>query len=251
MQIKGRKNFNNGQTVLVSYTIAKLITNTDTLTGWLEPGGSTEWALQNYYNLKGEESLATFDVPQRLVASYVLDLPVGKGKRFLNSSTGPASKLVSGWGVEGTTTLQSGFPVFLNTASNLTGSFGGGSRPNFDTGACPHGAALSGSADSRLNMWFNTACFVQPPAFTFGTVSRTLPNVRVDGLTNFDFAIHKNTAFGPEERLGLQFRAEFFNLFNTPQFGYPGNSLGTPQFGIVSSQVNNPRLIQFGLKFLF
>lgn len=224
--------------------------NTDTLTGWLEAGGSTEWALQNYYDLKGEESLATFDVPQRLVLSYVLDLPLGKNKKFLNHSGG-ADKVVSGWGVEGTATLQHGFPVFLNTASNLTGSFGGGSRPNIDTSACPHGAPVSGSAESRLNMWFNTSCFMQPPAFTFGNVSRTLPNVRTDGLTNIDFALFKNTAFGPEDRMGLQFRAEVFNLFNTPQFGYPGNSLGTPQFGVVSSQVNNPRLIQFGLKFLF
>jgi outer membrane receptor protein involved in Fe transport len=251
MQMKVRKNFSGGQSILVSYTIAKLITNTDTLTGWLEPGGSTEWALQNYYNLKGEESLATFDVPQRLVASYVLELPVGKGKKYLNSSTGPASRLVSGWGVEGTTTFQRGFPLFLGTASNLTGSFNGGSRPNFDTSACPNGAALGGSAETRLNMWFNTNCFVQPPAFTFGTVSRTLPNVRTDGLSNFDFAIFKNSTFGTESRLGLQFRAEFFNLFNTPQFGYPGQTVGTPQFGIVSSQVNNPRLIQFGLKFMF
>ena len=233
-----------------AYTVAKLMPNTDTLTGWLEAGGSTEWALQNYYDLKGEESLATFDVPQRLVLSYVLDLPLGKNKKFLNHSGG-ADKVVSGWGVEGTATLQHGFPVFLNTASNLTGSFGGGSRPNIDTSACPHGAPVSGSAESRLNMWFNTSCFMQPPAFTFGNVSRTLPNVRTDGLTNIDFALFKNTAFGPEDRMGLQFRAEVFNLFNTPQFGYPGNSLGTPQFGVVSSQVNNPRLIQFGLKFLF
>jgi hypothetical protein len=251
MQLKVRKAFSGGQTVMVSYTIAKLITNTDTLTNWLEPAGGTEYATQNYYNLNAEESLATFDVPQRLVASYVLDLPVGKGKRFLNQATGAANKFVSGWGAEGVTTLQRGFPLFLGTASNLTGSFGGGSRPNFDAGACPKGAALSGSAESRLNMWFNTACYVQPPAFTFGNVSRTLPNVRNDGLTNFDLAIFKNTTFGPDERLSMQFRAEFFNFFNTPQFGYPGMTQGTPQFGVVSSQVNNPRLVQFGLKFLF
>jgi hypothetical protein len=103
----------------------------------------------------------------------------------------------------------------------------------------------------RLTEWFNTACFVQPPAFTFGNVSRTEPNLRTDGLSNFDFALVKNTAFGPEDRVGLQFRAEFFNIFNVPQFGYPGMTVGTPSFGIVSSQLNNPRLIQFGLKLAF
>jgi len=79
---------------------------------------------------------------------------------------------------------------------------------------------------SRLNEWFNTNCFVQPSAFTFGDVSRTLP-------------------------LAVQFRGEIFNLFNTPQFGYPGMTVGTPQFGVVSSQLNQPRLVQFGLKFMF
>jgi len=251
MQLKVRKDFRFGQSVAVSYTVAKFITNTDVISGWLEPGGSTEWSYQNNYNLKAEESLATFDVPQRFVASYVLDLPVGRGKRFASGATGAANKAVSGWGVEGVTTLQRGFPLFLGTSTNLTGSFNGGSRPDFDAGACPHGASLSGSAESRLNQWFNTACYVQPPAFTFGNVSRTLPNVRTDGLSNFDFAIFKNTAFGPDERLGVQFRAEFFNFFNTPQFGYPGNTQGTPQFGIISSQVNNCRLLQLGLKFLF
>src|SRR5215471_51813 len=72
MQLKLQKKFSSGQQVLVAYTVSKLITNTDSLTGWLEAGGSTEWAIQNYYNLRAEQSLATFDVSQRLVASYVL-----------------------------------------------------------------------------------------------------------------------------------------------------------------------------------
>ena len=251
LQLKIQKHFSGGQQVLVAYTVSKLITNTDSLTGWLEAGGTTEWAIQNNYNLRAEESVATFDVPQRLVASYVLDVPVGHGKRFLGGVQGVAGKLVSGWGAQGITTLQRGFPLFLGTASNLTGAFNAGSRPDFDGSACPHGAALGGSAVSRLNEWFNTACYAQPPAFTFGNVSRTLPNVRTDGLTNFDFSLFKNTTFGPENRFGIQFRGEFFNLFNTPQFGYPGQTVGSSSFGVISSQVNQPRLIQFGLKFLF
>jgi len=75
--------------------------------------------------------------------------------------------------------------------------------------------------------------------------------LRMQGINNFDVAFFKNTSFGPGERMGVQFRTEFFNLFNTPQFGPPGTTVGTSQFGVVSSQVNNPRLIQFALKFSF
>jgi hypothetical protein len=86
---------------------------------------------------------------------------------------------------------------------------------------------------------------------TFSNVSRISPNVRSDSLTNFDFALFKTTNFGASERYGVQFRAEFFNLFNTPQFGIPNATIGYAGAGVVSSQANNPRLIQFALKFMF
>jgi hypothetical protein len=79
----------------------------------------------------------------------------------------------------------------------------------------------------------------------------TLPNVRTQGIDNLDFALFKNTTFGPENKMGLQFRAEVFNLANRVQFGYPGQAFGTAQFGIVSSQLNQPRLIQLALRFSF
>jgi hypothetical protein len=104
---------------------------------------------------------------------------------------------------------------------------------------------------SRLNKWFNTADFSQPAPFTFGNSPRTIPNVRTQGIDNLDFALFKNTTFGPENKMGLQFRAEVFNLANRVQFGYPGQAFGTAQFGIVSSQLNQPRLIQLALRFSF
>jgi hypothetical protein len=116
---------------------------------------------------------------------------------------------------------------------------------------CSGGISLGGSAVSKLNEWFNTACFSQPAPFTFGNVPRAEPNARWDGLKNFDLAFVKNTSFGPEEKLRLQFRAEFFNIFNTHQFGPHGDTYGTPTFGVVSSQYNNPRSIRFALKFAF
>ena len=81
--------------------------------------------------------------------------------------------------------------------------------------------------------------------------SRVDPNLRAMGIHNFDFALFKTTKFGPDERLGIQFRTEVFNLFNTPQFGLPGTTVGTSGFGVVGYQSNNPRLIQFALKFMF
>ena len=146
------------------------------------------------------------------------------------------------------TTLQSGFPLHITTAQNLTNSFGGGSRPNVTAGC--HGG-ISGSAQSRLNEWFNTSCFSQPAAFTFGSEGRVDPNLRGPGIAQWDFSAFKNFPFGPEGKVNLQFRAEFFNLFNRVQFGFPGQTFGTPQFGVVSSQENLPRLVQFALRLGF
>lgn len=249
LQAKFEARFGGGGTLLASYTFSKLISDAESLTPWLE----TNWnaGFQNWGNLRGERSLATFDVPQRLVVSYVLDLPVGKGRKYLSGVHGFTSAVVSGWGINGILTEQTGTPLFLTTSQNLTGDpNSAGSRPNFDLAACPNGAGYGGSAVSRLNKWFNTACFTQPAPFTFGNVGRTL-NIFNDGLHNLDFALFKNTEFGPEGKLKFQIRAEAFNLLNTPQFGAPGQTQGTPQFGVVSSQANNPRLVQFGAKLMF
>jgi hypothetical protein len=116
-----------------------------------------------------------------------------------------------------------------------------GQDPNID----------SGSAVSRLSKWFNTSVFSQPAPFTFGNGPRTLPNVRSQGIDNVDFALFKDTTFGPEDKLRLQFRTEVFNLANRVQFGYPGTAFGTAQFGIVSTQLNQPRLIQLALRLGF
>jgi hypothetical protein len=139
-------------------------------------------------------------------------------------------------------TFQSGQPIHLTATPNSTGSLGGGVRPN-STGAS---AKLDGSAQSRLNGWFNTSVFKQPAPFTFGNVARTLPDVRSAGINNWDLAFVKTTAI--TERIGLQFRAEFFNLFNRVEFGFPGQVLGNASFGVVSSQVNQPRLLQLSMR---
>ena len=238
------KRFQSGGTIQASYTWSKLLSDTDTLTSWLEAGHGVG-GVEDPSNLRLEKSLASFDAANRLVLSYVYDLPVGRGKHFLASVHGPADKLLSGWGIAGVSTFQSGLPLALTTASNLTNSLGGGSRPN----VISPNVSISGSAQSRLAEWFNTAAFAQPPSFTFGSEPRTDPVLRAAGINNFDFTVTKNTQVN--ERFRLEFRAEFFNLFNRVQFADPGTSLGSPQFGIVTSAMNLPRLVQMGLRLSF
>jgi len=234
--------------VLMSYTFSKMLGTAETLTSWLEKSWGGVGGVQNWYNLAAEKSLASYDSRQRLTLSYVVDLPFGKGKKFLPGVSGPAGKLVSGWGVNGMSTFQMGFPLRLSATPNLTG-FNTGLRPNV-VGGCDK--EISGSAQSRLDKWFNTACFSVPGAYTFGNESRTDPALRGHGTNNFNFALFKRTAL--TERVNLEFRAETFNLFNRVQFGMPNSAASTTAnntFGQVTSQLNDPRLIQFALRLTF
>jgi hypothetical protein len=257
-QLTATKRFKDGGSFLAAYTNAKLMSNTDTLTTWLETGVGE---VQDWNNLKGERSLSSQDVSQRLVLSYVYDLPFGHGQRYMSDATGVMDKIVSGWGVDGVTTFQKGFPLPLTYGASTplsSAGFGIGTlRPNVTAG-CPkstaHVAVSGGIA------WVNPDCFSAPADWGFGDESRVDATLRGAGINNWDFALFKTTNFGPENKLGLQFRTEFFNTFNRVQFGPPNTAccnnvaLGetnNPTFGIVSSQLNNPRLIQFALKFLF
>jgi len=247
-QLTVERRFAGAGSLLVAYTNAKLISNTDTLTNWLEVAAG---GIQDNNNPKGERSLSSQDVPQRLVISYVLDLPFGRGKKFLSSASGVTEKLVGGWGIDGVTIFQSGFPLVLSNANpNYTTLYGGGSRPNVVAG-CNKSARPSGTA--KLSEWFNTACFTSPADFTFGNESRTDPTLRGDGVRNFDFSIFKSTRFGPDDRLRLDFRTEVFNIFNRTQFAPPNTAIGSANQGVVNSSYpgTTPRLIQFGLKFVF
>ncbi len=252
LQVKAQKNFSKGGTVLAAYTWSKSIDNTDTSTWWLE-SGFTAFPIGPSHPA-GDRSLSAFDVPQRLVVSYVLDLPVGKDRKFFSDAHGIVGKVISGWGINGVSTFESGFPLHFNIVSSQLSQFGGGAeqfglpvlRPDVVAGC---NLSVPGSATQRLNEWFNTGCFAQPAPFTYGNEPRVDSTLRAQGEANFDFAAFKNTMIN--ERFGLEFRAEIFNLFNHTQFGPPGEYVGTSSFGVVSSQVNNPRLVQFALRLSF
>jgi hypothetical protein len=267
LQVTATRRFAGGGTLLVAYTNAKLLSNTDTLTSWLESGTTGGVGqVQDWNNLDSERSLSSQDVSQRLVISYVLDLPFGHGQKYLSGMTGVGGKVVSGWGVDGVTTFQRGFPLKIawgGAGTSLEAANLGVSnvRPNVSSGCSK--SSPGGGLTGKLNEWFNASCFGTPPAWGFGTEPRVDPTLRADGINNFDFAIFKRTAI--TERAGLEFRTEFFNLFNHPQFGFPGTNFNPTTdpttgaivsytangFGQVSSQQNNPRLIQFALKFIF
>ncbi len=156
--------------------------------------------------------------------------------------------MVSGWGINGTTTLQDGFPLQFTAAPNVTG-FNTGLRPNAVSGCDPK---LTGPAQQRLTRWFNTSCFAVPASYTFGNASRTDPVLRGHGVNNFNLALFKRTPI--TERFKLEFRAEAFNLFNRVQFGRPNQGATTAAnntFGVVSTQINDPMLIQFGLRLFY
>jgi hypothetical protein len=247
LQVKAEKRFSGGNSILVAYTHSKLISDTDTLTGWLEAGGVAGY--QNNNNLRLERSLASFDTPDRVVISYVLDIPVGHGRKFLANSNKFVNGALGGWGVQGVTTLQSGFPLHLTMNSgNINAPNAGSQRPNVVPGC---NKSTSGSAQSRLNDWYNASCFVQPDPFTYGDEGRNDPNLRADGTAQWDFSAFKSFAVLPDNRANLQFRAEFFNIFNRAQFGFPNQAIGSQQQAIVSSTANLPRIIQFALKLSF
>jgi hypothetical protein len=251
-QLSVTKRFTGGGSFLAAYTNEKLLTNADTLTTWLESGVGE---VQDWNNLKGEWSLSSQDVSQRIVLSYVYDLPFGHGQKYLPDASGVVGKAVSGWGVDGITTFQKGFPLPISYGGSTAlsqASLGIGTlRPNVVPGCA------KGTAHVKQNggfAWFNPACFTAPSDFGFGNESRVDPNLRGQGINNWDLAIFKRTNFGPGEKFGLEFRTEFFNTFNRVQFGAPNTACcesNNANFGITNNQLNNPRLIQFALKFLF
>jgi hypothetical protein len=249
LQMKGEKRFSNGGTILVAYTFSKLLGNTGSLTEWLDSGLGSGASYQDPANLRAEKALLGFDSRQRLTVGYTADLPIGKGRRFLNGGNSVAQKFSSGWSVSGMSTFQMGFPLALTATPNNASSFGLGLRPNVRAGCNPK---ISGSAQSRLTGWFNVSCYSVPAPYTLGNESATDPVLRGHGINNFDFSLLKKTAI--PERFTLEFRGEIYNLFNRVQFGLPNTQVTTaanPTTGYVTRQINQPRLIQLALRLLF
>jgi hypothetical protein len=191
------------------------------------------------------------DAHNNFTASVIYDLPFGKGKKFGNDWNNVTNSLLGGWQLTLIQKITSGFAVPLIDSLNLSGvSFNNGgngnnwNRPDQVAGCNPY------AANHKNLQYINAACFVAAPAGFLGNASR-VPVYGPD-FVNTDFSVIKQFAL-PWENMGLNFRAEFFNLWNHAQFGLPNNDISPFSFGFgaVSSTVNNPRLVQFGLKLTF
>jgi hypothetical protein len=251
LQIKVQKRFSAGAQIIAAYTLSKLIDDTNSEINWLE-AASPNWGDRDPYNLRYDRSLDGFDVPNRLVIAGVMDLPFGKGQHFMGSATGITNKIIGGWGVDTIITFQNGFPLPIGgSCVGLLSNSGINEAPCSGPEVLSTPQLTGGSLNDRLAHWFTTSSFGVPPGYTLGDSSRTEGSARADGIKNFDIALFKNTKFGPEDRLALQFRAEFFNTFNRVQFNPPNTGCCGGTFGQVTSQYNLPRVIQFALRMTF
>ncbi len=224
------KRFSKGFTFEGSYTWSKMIDN-----------GTSH---QNAYDILASRSLSDLDIRHRFVISYVYELPFGRGRKFGSGASRLLDTALGGWQVNGFTTFQNGNPLSFS-ANNTSGLFASVTRPN-NNGTS---GKLEGKVDQRLNAYFNKTPYTQPAPFTIGTMGPRLPDIRSDGVRNFDLSLFKD--FRPIERIRIQLRGEFLNAFNTPRFGSPNTSVTSSAFGVINSQANAPRQIQFGLKVLW
>jgi hypothetical protein len=232
--------------MLVTYVNSKLIDDYSGIPNWL---GSAPAGDRTRYNYKIEKAINEEEVPQRFVAAYTYELPIGKGHALLNRG-GVLDLVLGGWQTNGILTFSAGNPVQVTTTNNYMNFGAGEQRPN----SVGRSAQLNGPAESRLGgvsggHWFDTTAFTQPVAFTIGNAPRTLPDVRTDTIKNWDFSLFKNFKF--KERFNLQYRAELFNCLNTPTFSLPQRSFVAADFGVVSATLNSPRQVQMGLRMTF
>jgi hypothetical protein len=247
LQIKAEtKSPKYGLYALVSYTYSRTYDNglSDGLGSLLS---APYFPLPNWEKL--DWALSQINLNNGFTASVIYDLPFGRGKKYGSDWNKVTNSVLGGWQLTLIEKITSGFPVPLIDSANSSGvAFNaGGNGNNFNRPDQVAGCNLYAANHSQLQ-WINSACFVAPASGQLGNASR-VPVVGPD-FVNTDFSVIKQFAL-PWENMGLNFRAEFFNLFNHAQFGMPVNDISAPGFGSVNSTVNNPRLVQFGLKLTF
>ena len=236
LELKGEKRLSNGLMFLSSFTYSKSLNDQP------EICCSSPWP-QNSYNVSADRGPSDFDEKFRWVSSFDYQLPLGKGQRFVNSSR-VGDLLIGGWHFGGIFTVRSGFyfsPLMGYDPSN-TGSVGLVRTDRTCNGNFPSGQR---SADN----WFDASCFPLPSGYAFGNAGK---NVLIGpGGVSTDFALRK--VFNIMEHQNLEFRAEFFNIFNHPVFAQPDNYItdGAGATGVITSTVLPQREIQFGLKLHF
>jgi hypothetical protein len=234
LQVGVTKRFSYGLQFLAAYTYSHSV---DDYSG--DPSGTSDVSVvpgNQAPGLLNNRASSDFDRRQRLVFSGIYDLP-----RFYKGGSSFARQAVNGWELASVLTLQSGTPFSVLTNANAFVQ----ARADSVSGCNP---ALSGSVESRLSKYFNTACFTPATAVgDFGTTGRNI--LRGPNQKNVDISIIKYFPFS--ERTKLEFRGEFFNTFNMVSFANPISIVESANVGQVVATSTGPRVIQFALKLSF
>ena len=244
LAVKFEKRASRGVGFWLAYTLSKSIADVRNSVG---ANGNPQnvglnTTVQNWYDLRAERAISEIDSTHAFAASMIAELPFGPNRRFFSTSRGFGGRLIGGWQLAVISRSRSGTPLAMSaTIPN------GGNRPN-STG---RSAELPGgrSRNEQVAKWFDTSAFTQPAPFTFGKVSRTLPDVRGPGNWLVDLSLVKDTAI--RERWKLQFRAESFNAMNRANFWLPNAHVNSTQFGQLVSTNGLPRVNQLARKLLF
>jgi hypothetical protein len=248
LQLRLEKRFSKGLSGMVSYTWGEALTDAPDHISTSGGGAGIDTGVfrepQNGYDLRAERGPAEFDITHRFVASYIWELPFGRGRRFGNDWSRPMDLVLGGWQLTGIHVLQSGLALTATLGGSSVLNLGGErrARPNLV------GNPVLPSSERTVQRWFNTDAFAafSPAPQAFGNAGVGI--MRGPGLANFDFTLAKNIHLA--ERQYFQFRTELFNAFNHPNFGPPNIARDSSGFGQILTAAN-ARIIQFGLKFYF
>ena len=241
LQTKVEKRLSHGHLFLVSYSWAKALDDSDS-TQLSTAGGTGN--LQDQRNFRAERSRSFQDVRHRLVLSYLWELPFGRGRAF-GGDVGPGwNRLIGGWQVNGITSYQSGRPFTINSPFDHSNTGSSNIRP--DATGIPPDLPFG---ERSVQRWLNPAAFRIPDGFAFGNSGRNVGTG--PSLTNFDLSLFKDIPLDSEGKRKLQFRTEFFNIMNTPQFQIPNRTFNTPQFGTITETVADNRDIQLALRLVW
>jgi hypothetical protein len=237
LNFKAEKPFSKGFLLLAAYTYGKA----------LDIGGPDEYVHWTWFGLKDLRGPSYIDTRQRLVLSYVYDLPVGKGKRYLGNAPGAVDKLVGGWQLTGITTFNSGHPLTVTMTSDWAGIGNRRMQPALCIGPVNSASARNNIRSQPVpGPYWNVNNTIAPEQGFMGSCGRD--GLIGPGVNNWDMGLLKNTRI--TESVNVQFRGEFFNAWNHAQFGYLDTGIGDSTFGRVTS-ARAPRDIQFSLKILF
>ncbi|HUY15586.1 MAG TPA: carboxypeptidase regulatory-like domain-containing protein [Terriglobia bacterium] len=228
-----RRRFQHGLTFLANYTWSKSLTDGPDFRSAMDESTLP----QNNSNLAAEKGLAC-DVPERLAASAVYEIPGWKNR-------GLVSAMTNGWSTAGIYTLQAGYPftisVFGDTANAGTLLGENPIRGNYT------GAPIFPAGTQTASLWFNPLAFATPPSYTFGNAGRN--TLQGPGLQELDLALMRE--FHVAERYDLQFRAEFFNALNNVNMGTPNRYVNEPGFGTITTANTQGREVQLSARFSF